>query len=300
VSPENQENFSIHPDTGIGAVSLAVRDLDAQIVFYQQLLGLHLHAREGNQAALGTANQELLRLEQHPDLKRYKRVTGLYHLALVFPDQGELARVVARLLNARYPISPTDHIMTKAIYLDDAEGNGVELYAESPEDGTWFMTEDNYYARRTDGSLSNGREPLDLEALFSHLPDPERLDIPIPEDTHLGHIHLHVSDIEQALDFYHGVLGFDIMGETAAFQMAFVSAGGYHHHLGLNTWQGVGAPPPPPDALGLRYFSIRLPDQEALQAVTDRIEAAGIGFDRTRAGVSLRDPSQNGVLLITP
>jgi catechol 2,3-dioxygenase len=299
MSHENLENFSIHPDTCLGAVSLAVRDLESQIGFYQQLLGLHLHSQKGNQAALGTTSRVLLRLEEHPNLNRYPRVTGLYHLAIVFPSQGQLAQVVARLMNARYPISPTDHIMTKAIYLDDAEGNGVELYAESPEDGTWFMTEDNYYARRTDGSLSNGREPLDLEALFSHLPDSERLDAPIPEDTHMGHVHLHVSHIEQALNFYHGVLGFDIMGETAAFQMAFVSAGGYHHHIGLNTWQGVGAPPLPPEALGLRYFSVRLPDQEALEVVVGRIDAAGIEYHRSRDSILLKDPSQNGVRLTT-
>jgi catechol 2,3-dioxygenase len=300
MTPENQENFSIHPDTGLGAVSLAVRDLESQIGFYQQLLGLQIHSREENRAVLGTASQMLLRLEEHKNLTRYRRVTGLYHLAIVFPDQGELARVVARLVNARYPISPTDHIMTKAIYLDDAEGNGVELYTESPEDGTWFMSEDNYFARRTDGSLSNGREPLDLDALFSRLPVSVPLEAPIPEDAHMGHVHLHISDIQQALDFYHGILGFDIMGETAAFQMAFVSAGGYHHHIGLNTWQGVGASPPPQDALGLQYFSVRLPDQEALQSVLGRIEAAGIESARNQDGILLKDPSNNGLLLTSP
>ncbi|MFN2145031.1 MAG: VOC family protein [Anaerolineales bacterium] len=295
-----QEKFSIHPNTQLGAVSLAVSNLDSQISFYQQILGLYLHTREGNIAILGTSSQQLVHLEEFPDLKRYRGVTGLYHLAIVFPSQGELARVVARLIAARHPISPTDHIMTKAIYLDDPEGNGIELYAESPEDGTWFMEEDRYFARRADGSLSDGREPLDLKALFNHLPDTEPLDTTIPEGTRMGHVHLHVQDIKEALNFYHGLLGFDIMGQVTGYQMAFVSAGGYHHHIGLNTWQGVGAPPPPPDALGLRQLVVNLPDQDSLQTVIRRIDAAGVRYDSRGEGILLQDPSQNSVLLTTP
>ena len=132
--------------------------------------------------------------------------------------------------------------MTKTTYLDDPEGNGIELYTESPEDGTWSLTNGEYVTRRADGSLSDGREPLDVNALLSHLKEDDRLDAPIHPETRMGHIHLHVRNIEEAVDFYHGILGFDVMGVAKAFRMAFVSAGGYHHHIGLNTWQGEGAP----------------------------------------------------------
>jgi catechol 2,3-dioxygenase len=296
--------FSIHPATRMGYVSLKVTSLDNQVKFYQQALGFQLHWRDGNRAGLGAPSSDpaaggadLLRLTEEPGLKRYRGVTGLYHFAVLFPNRRELARAVARLFALKYRNHPTDHIMTKTTYLDDPEGNGIELYAESPEDGTWTMTNGRFETRRADGSWSDGREPLDLEALFSHLKEDDRLDVPVPPETRLGHVHLHVRNIQEAVDFYHGVIGFDVMGIAPAFQAAFVSAGGYHHHLGLNTWQGEGAPPPPPDSAGLRYFTVDLPGQKALDAVTARVDAAGIPSNQTEDGLLLYDPSQNGVVL---
>ena len=289
--------FSINPATHIGTVSLNVASLENQLNFYQQILGFQLHWREGNQAGLGAGGPDLLRLVEQPDFKRYGRVTGLYHFAVLFPDRRELARAIARLFVLKYTHYPTDHIMTKTTYLDDPEGNGIELYTESPEDGTWTMANGVYETRRADGSLSNGREPLDVNALLSHLKEDDRLDLPIPPETRMGHIHLHVRNIEEAVDFYHGILGFNVMGMAKAFRMAFVSAGGYHHHIGLNTWQGEGAPPPPQDALGLRHFTVELPDQNALDEVIARIENAGIPANQTEDGLLLYDPSQNGVVL---
>lgn len=289
--------FSIHPATKIGYVSLRVANLENQITFYQQALGFQLHWREGNQAGLGAGGTDLLRLTEEPNLKRYRGTTGLYHFAILFPNRRELARAIARLIALNYPNYPTDHIMTKTTYLDDPEGNGIELYCESPEDGTWSMADGKYITRRADGSLSNGREPLDVEALLKFLKEDDRLDVPNPPETRMGHIHLHVRDIQEALDFYHGVIGFDVMGWAKPFRMAFVSAGGYHHHIGLNTWQGEGAPPPPVDAAGLRYFTVQLPDQAALDEVTARVEKAGIPANQTEDGLLIHDPSQNGVIL---
>ena len=246
---------------------------------------------------LGPAGVNLLRLKQEPGFKRYRGVTGLYHFAVLFPNRRELARAVARLFALKYENYPTDHIMTKTTYLDDPEGNGIELYAESPEDGTWSLKGGQYITRRADGSLSDGREPLDLEALFSHLLKDDRLDLPVPAETRVGHVHLHVRDIDEAVDFYHGLIGFDLMGAAKSFRMAFVSAGGYHHHVGLNTWQGEGAPPLPADAVGLRHFQVLLPDKLELDRVTQRVQAAGVAMQQTDEGILLRDPSQNGVLL---
>jgi len=294
---ETKTEFSIHPKTKVGPVSLTVANLDNQIAFYQQALGFRLHQREGNEAFLGTGERELLHLLERPGFKRYQGVTGLYHFAVLFPNRRELARVMARLFALKYTNYPTDHIMTKTTYLDDPEGNGIELYAESPEDGSWSLKNGEYITRRTDGSLSNGREPLDVEALFSHLEENDKLDVPIPSETRVGHVHLHVRDIDEAVDFYHGILGFDLMGVAKAFRMGFVSAGGYHHHIGLNTWQGEGAPPPPADAVGLRYFAVELPDQSALDEVIARVEKAGIPANQTEDGLLLYDPSQNGVML---
>jgi len=289
--------FSIHPATSLGHVSLSVANLENQLVFYQQALGFQLHWREGSNAGLGAGGADLLRLVEQPDFKRYRGVTGLYHLAVLFPDRRELARAMARLFTLKYPNHPTDHIMTKTTYLDDLEGNGIELYAESPEDGTWTMSNGKFETRRADGSWSDGREPLDVDALFSHLKEDDRLDVPVPAETRIGHVHLHVRDVDEAVDFYHGVIGFDVMGVAKAFRAAFVSAGGYHHHLGLNTWQGEGAPPPQADALGLHHFVINLPDQEALDEVVARVEKAGVPANQIDEGLLVHDPSQNGVVL---
>jgi len=281
----------------MGHISLTVANLDNQIAFYQQVMGFKLHWREENRAGLGGGGADLLRLTEEPNVKKYRGVTGLYHVAYLFPNRRELAIAMARLFALKYPNSPTDHIMTKTTYLDDLEGNGIELYCESPEDG-WMGNENGkYIARRADGSLSNGREPLDVDALFSHLKEDEKLDVSIPPETRVGHVHLHVRNVEEAVDFYHGLIGFDIMGVAKAFQMGFVSAGGYHHHLGLNTWQGEGAPPPPSDAVGLRYLTIELPDQKALEDVIARIDKAGIASNQTDDGLLIQDPSQNGVVL---
>ena len=294
---ETKTEFSIHPQTKMGHISLTVANLDNQIEFYTKAMGFKLHWKDGDKAGLGADGEDLLLLTQQPDVKKYRGVTGLYHVAYVFPNKRELAIAVARLFAIKYPNSPTDHIMTKTTYLDDLEGNGIELYCESPEDGTWRFANGKYESIRADGSWSDGREALDLEKLFSHLTDEDKLDVPVPTELRIGHVHLHVRDVDEAVDFYHGILGFDIMGVAKAYNMGFVSAGGYHHHIGLNTWQGHGAPPPPPDAVGLRYFTVDLPDQKAYDEVVARVDAAGIPSNQTEAGLLLHDPSQNGVVL---
>lgn len=296
---ETKTEYSIHPATGVGPVSLTVANLENQILFYEKAMGFQLHWRKGKNAALGTGERELLRLNEAPNLKKYRGVTGLYHFAVLFPNRRELAIAMARLFALKVRNSPTDHVMTKTTYLDDPEGNGIELYAESPEDGSWTLKDGKYETRWADGRWSNGREALDVDALFKHLKEDDKLDSPIPPETKMGHVHLHVRDIPEALDFYHGVLGFDIMGHAKEFHMAFVSAGGYHHHIGLNTWQGEGAPPPPADAVGLRHFTVDFPTQPALDEVVARVEKAGISYNQTEEGLLLYDPSQNGVVLRT-
>ena len=296
---KTETDFSIHPATLMGHVSLTVANLENQVAFYQQVLGFKLHWREENKAGLGAGGVDLLRLTEEPNLKKYRGVTGLYHFAVLFPNRRQLAIAVGRLFELKYRNHPTDHIMTKTTYLDDPEGNGIELYAESPEDGSFIIENNDFVTRRTDGTLSNGREALDVEALFKNLKEDDRLDAPIPPETRVGHVHLHVRNVQEAVDFYHGIIGFDVMGMSRTFQAAFISAGGYHHHLGLNTWQGEGAPPPPAGAVGLRYFTINLPNQQALDDVVSRVNNAGIASNQTDDGLLLHDPSQNGVVLRT-
>lgn len=289
--------LSIHPDTRIGTVHLTVADLERQLSFYQEVLGLQLHWREGGAAGLGAGNGDLLRLTENRDARRFRGTTGLYHFAILLPDRRELARAVARLFSLRYPNYPTDHIMTKTTYLDDPEGQNIELYTDTPEDGSFGFINGNFVARRADGSPSDGREPLDVEALFRLLTAEDSLDQPMPPGTIMGHVHLYVADLDATQRFYHAVLGFGNMGLDRSVRMGMVSAGGYHHHVGFNTWVGERVPPPPPDSLGLRYFTVALPDESELDRVVGRVQGAGLMTDQQEDGILVRDPSRNGVLL---
>ncbi len=289
--------FRIHPGTRLGHAHLSVADLDRQIEFYQRVIGLKLHWREGRSAGLGAGEADLLRLTEQREARRARGTTGLYHFALLLPNRRELARAIGRLFALRYPNYPTDHIMTKTTYLDDPEGQNIELYADTPEDGMMGFVNEDFVARRADGSPSSGREPLDVEALLRELAPGDRLDEPMPRGTRLGHIHLYVADLDAAMRFYHGLLGFDDMGIARGFRMGMVSAGGYHHHIGFNTWVGEGAPPPGGDALGMRYFSVVLPDPSELGRLEERLRLAGAEVQPTEPGLIVRDPSRNAVRL---
>ncbi len=289
---------SIHPATRLGTVSLAVSSLDRQLEFYRGLLGFTVHWRRENRAGLGAGREDLLELVEEPGARRYAWTTGLYHFAVLFPDRRELARAMGRLFQARYENYPTDHIMTKTTYLRDPEGQEIELYAESPEDGVMGIRGDDFFARRADGTLSNGREPLDVEALFSHLRPDDRLDQPNPPETRIGHVHLYVRDVPEAVDFYTRVIGFNDRGSSARLQAGFVSAGGYHHHVGLNSWIGHGRPPAPEGSLGLRHFTVVLPDQQSFEEVAQRIRAADAAVEEREAGLFLRDASRNGIRIV--
>ncbi len=287
----------IDPRTRPGHVHLKVASLENQLLFYQEVLRLQLNWREGRSAGLGVNGRDLVRLTQIPNGKRYRGVTGLYHFAILLPNRRELARAIARLFALRWPNAPTDHVMTKTTYTHDAEGNEIELYCESPEDGIFAVnTNGSFYAQWADGRPSDGREPLDLEALFSHLKEDDRLDAPLPPETRMGHFHLYVSSLAETRRFYHELLGFDDMGTARGFRMGMVSAGGYHHHIGYNTWQGEGAPPPPPDAIGLKHISFTFATPEAWNAFLARVEQLELPYNQTEEGILLTDPSQNAVL----
>jgi catechol 2,3-dioxygenase len=291
-------NDRIHPDSKPGFVHLTVANLDQQIAFYQNTIGLQLHWRESDSAGLGTGLADLLRLTEVQGARRFRGTSGLYHMAFLLPDRRELARVVRRFFNQRYTNYPTDHILTKSVYLDDLEGNNIEIYTESPEDGTFGVENGNIVARRTNGSLSDGREPMDLDKLFSHLSGEDRLNAPMPPETKIGHVHLFVANLNATRHFYHDLLGMDDMGVARAFRMGMVSAGGYHHHIGYNTWQGEGAPPSPSNSLGMRYFSFYLPNPTELERMAEHMLQIGVTFERREEGLFIRDPSQIGLLLI--
>jgi catechol 2,3-dioxygenase len=284
---------SIAAGTGMGAVHIAVTDGQIATRFYRDYVGLTELPKEGPEIRLGAGGGELVVL--HPGAERpvVKGTSGLYHLALLVPDRRELARVVSRLGTLGWDQYPTDHVMTKANYLWDPDGNGIEIYTESPEDGTMGFGNGTFVAYDKDGRPRSGRDPIDLEELFSHLGKDDRLEEPMPAGTKMGHVHLHVADVKDALRFYHDLVGFDIMGEVPG--VGFVSAGGYHHHVGLNTWAGRGARPAPPGSAGLRQFTIEVPTNRDLDDVVARLEHGDVEVSETGGGFAASDPSSNHV-----
>src|SRR2546422_1146769 len=291
VQVQTKQEFVIHPAAALGYVHLTTADLDRQITFYQSVLGFKLHWKKDATASLGAGRGDLLRLTEVRGAHRVRGTTGLYHLAVLVPTRWELAHLLRRVVDTHAHIQGmVNHYTHLAIYIPDAEGNGIELAWDFPRD-QWPAPED---------LLRLGNGPVDPEDLLSEL---ERGPSPWPgahPDTRIGHVHLHVADLSAAGRFYQGVLGFQATFSYSAardFGALFVSAGGYHHHIGLNIWRGVGAPPPPRDAVGLRYFTIVLPDRIELDRVMARVREAGIGGEEHSVGMLVRDPSTNGVLL---
>jgi catechol 2,3-dioxygenase len=281
---------TIDPRTTVGTVRLTVSDLDRSRSFYENALGLASVEVENGDVALRTAPAERPLIELHGDPAAPAldpRATGLFHLAILMPSRVELALALARLAQARWPLDgASDHLVSEALYLSDPDGNGIEIYRDRPRD-EWQMR---------DGQLQMATLPLDLRDLAGELSERDPRGSAAPLGTRMGHVHLQVSELEQTEAFYHGILGFEVMVRSYPGAL-FVAAGGYHHHLGLNTWYSAGSGPPKPGAVGLRSFEIDLPDERELAAVLDRARHAGLTRETDAHGALLRDPSGNRVLL---
>ncbi len=283
----HDQTRTIHPSTRMGHVHYTTPDIDTQIAFYRDILGFKLHWREGDSAGLGAGKADLLRLTEDKNARRARRTTGLYHTAFLVPTRWDLAHLLKRIAETRTPIEGmTNHGTHYAIYLPDADENGIELAWDFPKD-QWPRTIQEMMAR------NRALPPAEVfRALNDSTDEWQGLDA----GTQVGHVHLHVSRLPQTEQFYADVLGFDKSMELPD-SATFFSAGGYHHHIGTNVWQGVGAPPPPANAIGLRYFSVILPDQAELDRVVARLDTAGLTTASLDNGILVRDPAQNGVLL---
>jgi catechol 2,3-dioxygenase len=286
-------------DTTLGTVHLTVSDLDRSRQFYERVLGLRAQERsdggldlDGAPGEAAASGPPLLSLRGDPSASPVNpRLAGLFHVAVLVPSRRDLAGSLARLARSRWPLSgASDHLVSEAIYLNDPDGNGIEIYRDRPR-AEW----------RHDGAgtLEMATLPLDLEDVIGELEGPggtQPLEERVPAGTRIGHVHLQVSELDDIEAFYAGLLGFDVMvrGYPGAL---FVAAGGYHHHIGLNTWNSRGAPAAPPGALGLSHFQVRIPDEAALAAVVDQVVAGGRPSESLDGGTLVRDPSGNGVLL---
>jgi catechol 2,3-dioxygenase len=274
--------------TRLGEVQLNVTDLERSLAFYEHAIGLRVHRREGAVAALGAGGEDLVVLHEDPSARPAGRHGGLYHVALLYPTREELARVAIRLAITRVPIQgASNHGTHEAIYLPDPDGNGLELAADFPREQWPDISSPDGYA--------GGPAPLDLDDLLATIAGADPVAHAAPGVT-VGHVHLHVGDLDAATRFYREGLGFAVMTDLGT--AVFVSAGGYHHHVGVNVWRGRGVPPVPADAVGLRHWTLVVANADELAAVRNRLQAIGAPVEERDGGVLARDPSGTAVRVV--
>ena len=278
------------PDTlRLGPVHLTVSHLDGAIAYYERAVGLRLHDRGDGRAAMGAGEEDLLVLVEEPGAAPGGRHAGLYHFALLFPTRRELARAVLRLATTQTRIEgASDHGVSEAIYLRDPDHNGIELYADRPREA-WPPP------RHPDERVEMFTIALDMQDLMREAEGEEPREQAGPGLV-MGHVHLHVGDVERALGFYRDVLGFEVMVNLGS--AAFVAAGGYHHHLGLNVWLGPDVKPRPRDAAGLREWTVVLDSADDVASVRARVGDAGLDTQDHEGGFLVRDPWQTAVAFV--
>jgi catechol 2,3-dioxygenase len=282
-NPRSGSRTQLPSDTHIGRVRLRVGDLERSLRFYRDLLGFGVAREEGSTVALAprSSPRELILLEERPGIRRRPSrpvTTGLYHVALLVPSRAELGHALLGLNQAQYHLrGMSDHAVSESLYLDDPDGNGLEIYADRPR-AQWPVR---------DGMVQMTVEPMDVEGVISAA---QPVSLPwrgLPAGTAVGHVHFTVSDLERAVGFYRNVIGFDMMMRIPS--LAAVSAGGYHHHLNLNTWAGEGAPPDSDQVAGLAGWELRVPDARARRDLIDRLAGAG-ALTGSPSGATARDP----------
>ncbi|WP_205666130.1 VOC family protein [Aquabacter cavernae] len=264
----------------MGAVVLRSRDPDRLAPFYEQAVGLRVMARDADRLVLGAGLLPLVEIRRDAAAAPAdRRAPGLFHLAVRVPNRRALAERVMALHQAGIRFGASDHLVSEALYIDDPDGNGVEIYCDRPKaDWPW-----------QDGRISMATMPLDLASLAPLAPP---VPGPAPAGTDMGHVHLKVRDLAEAEAFWVGLLGFELM--TTYPGALFVAAGGYHHHVGLNVWSSRGAPALKPGHVGLDHVTVRVPGT-AVEALAERLKAARYPFETVDGALSLRDPSGNGV-----
>ncbi len=265
----------------VGAVGLIVRNLDLMSAYYRQMLGLAELERSKSGAKLGVGDVTLLELTQRPAaLPDDIREAGLYHTAFLMPTRRDHARWIMHVAKNRIPITgASDHSVSEAIYLDDPEGNGIEVYNDRPRE-RWEYGGDGMIVMRT--------EPLDIEAIIAEI-DPATASYPqAPEGLRIGHVHLRVGDIAQAETFYRDAIGLDVVRRRGG--ASFMSSAGYHHHIGANVWHSPGAGARNDERAGLDWVAMEINDQPTLDAIEQRLRAAGVALSRIPNGFTAADP----------
>jgi catechol 2,3-dioxygenase len=273
--------------TTLGAVHLTVSDLARSLDYYRSEIGLAVREDGGGEASLGTPERELLHLVEQQGARPADGHTGLYHFALLVPERRDLASWLAHAARDRVGMTGmSDHFVSEALYLRDPDHHGIEIYWDRPRE----LWEGQVFERMT-------TLPLDVDAILGELDDPASAPFDgLPGGTIMGHVHLRVAAVDDTVRFYRDTLGFALMAQLGPMA-AFLSAGGYHHHLGANTWESAGAAPAPEGSATLRHATIVLPDAAERDRVVNRLAGAGIDAADVDGDALVRDPSGNALAL---
>jgi catechol 2,3-dioxygenase len=280
-------NFHREPITFVGQVKLKIQNLERALAFYQDVIGLKVLEQTERKADLTADGKTVLLSIEQPDniLPKQERTTGLYHFALLLPKRSDLAEIVQHFMDIGLRFGSSDHLVSEALYLSDPDGNGIEIYADrDPSDWDW-----------NNGEVEMAVDPLNFSDLLSGVKQQSWKGL--PTGTVMGHIHLHVSELKKTEEFYSKGLGLEVVSRFGT-QALFISDGKYHHHIGLNTWNGVGAPSPSPDSVGLESFTLMLPNAEKRNKIIDQLKSIGASFSEENGSIVTADPSGNRIYLI--
>ncbi|MFC4024417.1 VOC family protein [Oceanobacillus longus] len=280
-------NFHSKAHTFVGHVRIKVENIEKSLEYYQEIIGFQILEQNQTSAKLTTDGKtSILSLEQPENgISKQGKSTGLYHFAILLPQRSDLANIVNHLNEKGIRFGSSDHLVSEALYLKDPDGNGIEIYIDrEPSSWSW-----------NNGEVAMTVDQLDFEDLSTSL-IPGQSWSGLPAETVMGHIHLHVSELEKTEQFYREGLGFDVVNRYGG-QALFISTGNYHHHIGLNTWNGVGAPTPPANSPGLESFTLILPNVEARNQVVGHLISIGASVAEENDTFITHDPSGNRIVL---
>lgn len=297
VGKVREHGFGIRPpghrlpaDTRLGPVHLQVTNLNRSISFYRDVLGFTVFGGTGDKAVLGSGEDgtSLVELYERPGASSQNNRSrlGLYHFAVLLPDRTALGHFAVHLIKEGVRVGSADHLVSEALYLQDPDGLGIEVYADRPRT-SW---------QHRDGELLMDTKPLDMTSLLRE--EAGRKWTGFPAGTVIGHVHLHVGDLDEAAVFYHGGLGFDVVVWSYPGAL-FLSAGGYHHHLGLNTWAGPNAQPPRDEDARLLEWTILVPGRDEAASAAKSIEAAGYEVNPEGRDWLVTDPWQTVLRIVS-
>lgn len=279
--------YHTKPITFVGHVKVKVESLERSLKFYQDILGFDVLEKTASTAKLTTDDKtSILSLEQPENvIPKQGRTTGLYHFAILLPERKDLANIVVHLVENSIRFGSSDHLVSEALYLNDPDGNGIEIYIDrDPSKWEWHGTQ-----------VGMDTIPLNFEDLLKSI-EPGKSWKGMPEGTVMGHIHLHVSDLKKTEEFYVKGLGFEVVLRYGG-QALFMSTGKYHHHIGANTWNGAGAPTPAENSVGLESYTLIYANEEARQNTINNLRQIGAVVKEENNQIFTQDPSGNRIEL---